>query len=494
MKHIPNKIIAHSGLIVLFIAMGILSMIFHQSIQIIDALSSEPVPGFGIHISALRILFEPFTGPLLFYLRADQPLLEFAILFLWITVFSLLPKLLRFFLPASKVQWNTKLHGVLLWLKSLPLIVATWLGLLWLIIYLPLPANTIVNQNEQTILINTHSHTEFSHDGIISTKRLQLWHKKNGFDAFFITDHNHHLHTMEAVRAQDQGTFPGEPLMIVGEEFSGSNHMTLLGLKRNFITRGLSDQQVIDSTHEDQGVVIVAHWFDGERESIPFFLDMGVDGFEIANQGSGLKYEQRIFNAITEACVSNDLIMTGVVDYHGYGSSCFAWNALEIPGWHQLDPAQKREAIMHVLRSRDMSRIRVLLYHDRNVFDRSRVLLSPLYTFVSYFRTLKVLQLLSWFLWLILLGILRSWLIKRIKGSISYRCIQTLALMSGIFLLSNGALLFFKAQRITEYNEIYAEYSTLLLWCGAGFLIYSLVLILVELKRKSLLTNQNNIE
>ena len=154
------------------------------------------------------------------------------------------------------------------WIIVLSLIVATWLGLLWLIIYLPLPANTIINNNEQTILINTHSHTEFSHDGIISTKGLQLWLKKNGFDAFFITDHNHHLQTMKAVQAQDQGTLPEEPLMIVGEEFSGSNHMTLLGLKRNFITRGLNVQQVIDSTHEDQGVVIVAHWFDGERESI----------------------------------------------------------------------------------------------------------------------------------------------------------------------------------------------------------------------------------
>jgi len=479
MNRILNKIIARSGLIVLFIAIGILSMLFHQSIEIIDALSSEPVPGFGIHISAWRILFEPFTGPLLFYLRADQPLLEFAILFLWIIVFSLLAKLLRSFR-----------NGVLLWLKSLPLIVATWLGLLWLIIYMPLPANTIVNHNEDTILINTHSHTEYSHDGIISTKRLQHWHKKNGFDAFFITDHNHHQHTMEAVRAQDQGTLPQEPLMIIGEEFSGSNHMTLLGLKRNFITRGLSDQQVIDSTHEDQGVVIVAHWFDGERESIPFFLDMGVDGFEIANQGSGLKYEPRIFNAITEACTSNGLIMTGVVDYHGYGSSCFAWNALEIPGWHQMDPAQKREAIMQVLRSRDMSRIRVLLYHDRNVFDRSRVLLSPLYTFVSYFRTLKVLQLLSWFLWLILLGILRSWLVKRIKGSISYRCIQVLALISGIFLLSNGAMLFFKAQRISEHNEIYAEYSTYLLWGGAIILIYSFLLTFIEHKKKANRKNQ----
>ena len=474
MNRIPNKIIAQSGLIVLFITMGILSMLFHQPLQIIDALSSEPVPGFGIHISVWRMLFEPFTGPLLFYLRADQALLEFAILFLWIIVFSLLPALLRFFL-----------HGVLLWLKSLPLIVATWLGLLWLIIYLPLPANTIVNQNEQTILINTHSHTEFSHDGIISTKRLQLWHKKNGFDAFFITDHNHHQHTMEAVRAQDQGTLPEEPLMIVGEEFSGSNHMTLLGLKRNFITRGLSDQQVIDSTHEDQGVVIVAHWFDRERESIPFFLDMGVDGFEIANQGSGLKYEQRIFSAITEACTSNGLLMTGVVDYHGYGSSCFAWNALEIPHWHQMDPAQKRESILQVLRDRDMTRIRVLLYHDRNVFNRSRVLLSPLYSFVSYFRSLKVIQLVSWILWLILLSILSSKLKSRVQGSVSFKTWQAAALINGIFLLGSGTLFYFKARGLTEYNDIFTEYSNYLLGGGALILIYSFLLIFFEAKKQA---------
>jgi len=490
MNRVPKKIIPHSGLIVLIILMGVLSVFFHRSIEIIDALSSESVPGFGIHISVWRILFEPFTGPLLYYLRADQPLLEFAILFLWIIVFSLIFNLLRLFLPAKKAQENRGAHGLVLWLKSLLLIVATWLGLLWLIIYLPLPANTIVNQNEETILINTHSHTEFSHDGIISTKRLQEWHKKNGFDAFFITDHNHHKHTMEAVRAQDQGSYPEKPLMIIGEEFSGSNHMTLLGLKRNFITRGLSDQQVIDSTHEDQGVVIVAHWFDGERESIPFFLDMGVDGFEIINQGSGLQYEQRIFSAITEACFSNNLIMTGVADYHGYGSSCFAWTALEIPDWHQMDPAHKREAIMQVFRSRDMSRIRVLIYHDRNVFDRSRVLLSPIYTFVSYFRTLKVLQLLSWFLWMILLRILRSWLAKRTKGSISYRCIQALAVISGIFLFISGILFRLKAPGLSGYNDIYAEYSTYLLCGGAFIMIYSFLLLFFEHKKKTNIKNQ----
>jgi len=479
-----NKIFAYSGLIILFFAMGILSILFHRPIEIIDALTSEPIPGFDIHVSPWRVLFEPFFGPLLFYLRADQAVKEFSILLYWILALTLLYTLAGLFLPGHKVKGMPKIAGLLSWLKTAPLIVATWLGLLWLIIYIPLPANTIVNQQEHTILINTHSHSEYSHDGIISTKGLQRWHRKNGFDAFFITDHNHHQQTMETVKAQDRGELPEAPLLLVGEEYSGSNHMTLLGLERNFITRGLSDQQVIDSTHEDRGIVLVAHWFDGERESIPFFLDMGVDGFEIANQGSGLAYEPRIFRDITEACISGALIMNGAADYHGYGSSCFVWNALEIPGWHQMESQQKREAILEVLRQRDMTRIKILLYHDRNVFDRSLVLLSPLFNLVNYFRTLTILQLLSWLFWLVVLAMLLRLLAKKIRKPLPFRIIQALALAGSLFLLANGTLLKLKARELTGYNEIYTEYSTLLLSCGAGFLVYSFIVIFIELKRK----------
>jgi len=470
-KRGPYKLFPHAGLLILFVVLVILSVFFHQPIKIVDALTSEAVPGFGIHISAWRLLFEPFFGPLLYYLRADQAVLEFAVLLLWILVLFLLFSL------------KGKMKGILGFLKTTPLIIVIWLGLLWLLIYIPLPANTILKQQEHSVLINTHSHTEYSHDGIISTGALQRWHKKNGFDAFFITDHNHHQKTLEAVRAQEQGLFQEEPLIMAGEEYSGSNHMTLLGLSHNFVTRGLSDQEVIDTTHADKGVVLVAHWFDGERKSIPYFLDMGVDGFEIANQAYGLSYDRRVFKAITEACSSNDLIMNGAADYHGYGSSCFVWNSLEIPNWHQMDPSLKRESIMQVLRERDMSRIQVLLYHDRVPFDRSRVLLSPLFNAVNYGRTLNLFQLLSWFFWLLLLAFLKS--------RASLRSIEILAMASTIFLLVNGSVLMLKARHLREYNDIYTEYGRMLLLCGAGFLIYELILIFMARKRNLSITNQN---
>lgn len=479
-----------AGLLGIISAIVLLALAFHYPVRIIDALSSEQVSDFDINISFWRIIFEPFIGTLLFYLRADQPLLEFLILVIWIISLSLILTFSGILFNKNFRGFKAYLSGFLSWLIKVPLIFSIWLGLLFLIIFMTLPANTIVNNLQNTILINTHSHTEYSHDGIISQADLQKWHKRNGFDAFFITDHNHHKKTLEAVRAQEAGTLPQKPLIICGEEFSGSNHMTLLGLNRNFTTRGLSDQQVIDSTHDDNGIVIVAHWFDGERKSIPYFIDLGVDGFEIANQAAGLNYDRRIFNNIVKACTSNGLVMNGAVDYHGYGSTCFVWNALEIPDWHRMDDAHKRESILDVLRQKDMSKIRILLYDDRNIFDRSLVLLSPVFTLISYCKTLNLLQVLSWVIWLIIIFKSGSKLRNTEGNRWSLQILEILALMSSLYILAHGIILLNKARFLSEYNDIYSEYGTIMLLCGAGFLIYTIILILFEFKRKPSIKSQ----
>lgn len=469
---------------VIIVLIAFIALVFHYPIQILDVLSSEEVSGIGIKISAWRVIFEPFLGILLFYLRADQPILEFVMLLIWILEFYLLATIAVHVLRRENKLGKTVLRSVLVWLRRVPMVIIVWFGVLVFIIAMSLPANTILNDRENAVLINTHSHTEYSHDGIISQEGLQKWHGKHNFDAFFITDHNHHEKTMEAVQAQRDGTLPAKPLIIVGEEFSGSNHMTLLGLKRNFITRGLSDQQVIDSTHLDNGVVIVAHWFDGERESIPFFIDLNVDGFEIANQGTESIYDRHIFNNIVDACTANGLIMNGAADYHGYGSTCFTWNALDIPGWQDMDLDQKQESILDVLRQRDMSKIKVLVYNDRKAFKRELVYLSPVVSTISYFRTLNLFQVLSWFIWLIIIQVIRlRFRNKRIMGKMkigSLQLIEMLTFLSGLFMLILGANLVHRATSLAEYNDIFAEYGETLLWIGAGSLLYLKALLLLE--------------
>ncbi len=357
-----------------------------------------------------------------------------------------------------------------------------------MIIFASLPSNTIVHHLDSTILINTHSHTEYSHDGLISWKGLQHWHERNGFDAFFITDHNHHEKAMEALKAQEDGLLSPKPLILCGEEFSGSNHITLLGLQRNFITRGLTDQQVIDSTHDDNGIAIVAHWFDGERKSIPFFLDMQVDGFEVVNQAAGLTYDRKVFDLIVEACTSNGLIMNVAADYHGYGSACFVWNALTIPGWNGMNDHRKRESIMDILRRKDMGALRILLYHDREVFDRGLVHLSPIFNIINYFRTLNFLQLLSWSAWLILIWYIRRSLFDRKRylalNKWTIQVLVLMALVSIVFILVLGIVLMNKSRYLSGYNEIYGEYGSIMLWAGSALLVYTLTLILFQIRKK----------
>jgi len=487
MSDIPGRIKANSGFIGFFSVIIMLAFVFHYPIQIVDALSSEPVPGFEVKISIWHVIFEPFIGLLLFYLRADQPFLEFTVLLIWIISLLLI---IPFVSTLSKKgrKATTIQHKFLTWLKNIPLVLSIWSGLLLLIIFASLPSNTIVNNLDNTILINTHSHTEFSHDGIISQAGLQKWHKRNGVDAFFITDHNHHKKTMEAVKAQEDGKLPASPMILSGEEYSGSNHMTLLGLRRNFSTRGLTDQQVIDATHDDNGIVIVAHWFDGERKSIPWFIDLNVDGFEIANQAYGLTYDRRVFSRIVEACTSHGLIMNGAADYHGYGSACFVWNALEIPGWHSMDNNRKRESILDILRRKDLGRVRVLLYHDRNVFNRDLVSLSPVFTPVSYFRTLNFWQVLSWFIWIFIIKNIRILLPDRKiflqlnAGTI--RTLEIMACLSSLFISVLGIILLHKSRQLADYNEIYAEYGTIMLWVGSVLLVYTITLVLLEVLSK----------
>lgn len=472
-----------------------IAFFFHYPIHIIDALNSEPVPGFDIRISIWRIITEPLAGFLLFYLRADQPLPEFTVLLLWIIALFIIIKVIKVLFYKKNKGLNPVISAFGHGLMIVPLIINIWLGLLLIIIFTPLPANTIVNNAANAVLVNTHAHSEYSHDGIISQAGLLQWHTYNGFDAFFITDHNHHEKTLEAVKDQEEGALPETPLILCGEEFSGSNHMTLLGLKRNFVTKGLSDQEVIDLTHEDKGIVIVAHWFDGERKSIPYFLDLSVDGFEIANQGYGLKYDERVFDKIVEACSENGLIMNGAVDYHGYGNACFVWNAFSIPGWHTMGYQQKRESVLEVLRNRDMNRIKVLLYNDRHVFERDQVYLSPVCTIISYFRTLNFWQVLSWMAWLVIiryivLGMI-GWNRKRKVPVDPLHILGIFAFLSSLYILFKGIDMLNKSQFLIGYNDIYTEYGTIMLWSGGGFMIYLILLTIFEMRRLRVKNNSN---
>ena len=470
---------------ILIIAIIIVASFFPYSIHIEDALTLQAVPDFGIHISTWRILFEPILGLLLFFNRAFYAIEEIQFVLIWALLIIVVFTLIKFLIIKDN---RAKKNYLIKQIKYIPVVIGLWFTVFVVILFIPLPNNTIVNNSSQSILIATHSHTEYSHDGLISQKNMWEWQKKNGFDAFFITDHANHKKTFEFVKKQRDGEFPIAPLVMVGEEYSASNHMSLLGLKNKFVTSGLSDQAVVDSVHSYGGVVIINHWFDGEKKSLDYYKGLGVEGFEIENSATEKYYNRNAYSRIKEYCENNGLIMNGGLDFHGYGNACTIWNAMDIPGWHKLDPNSKEEAILQVLQNGDQSKMKVLMYKDRPYYKNENLFFRPFITLFNYFRTLNKYQVLSWLVWIILFNFIRK-ISKKMKVSYD-KIIYAIGIISALFLVLLGYFYYAKIESLIVYTELYVEYSTLLFYTGFFFLGYMLILIYLKFIKEKRVRNE----
>lgn len=470
--------------IAVIVAIIFVNVFFHYSVNIVNALTLENAGDFSIRISIWRIVFEPFLGVLLFFNRSLFTLTELRILLNWLLavfiIYTFIKTLLINGTPAKK-------KFLIRQLVNFPLIVGLWFVGFAVIIFIPLPNNTIVNQAEHTILVNTHSHTEYSHDGLISQEGLWKWHKRNGFDAFFITDHNNHDFTWDFVQAQRNNKFPEEPLVMCGEEFSGSNHLSMLGLKAKFSTQRFADSTVINLTHAGRGAVLVNHWFDGEHQSMEYYTNLGVDGFEIENTATDKTYNRDLYEKMKVFCISNNLIMNGGVDFHGYGNVCSLWNAFEIPGWHNLDPVAKEEAILAIIKNRDQNKLRVLLYNDRPYYDAQHLFFSTPLTLINYFKTLNFFQVLSWIIWILFFAFIKNRIEERKplrRQLTSQKLVPAIGIFGALFLLALGWMYYSRIKDIAGFTEMYDEYSKLLFLIGSVFLIYSGSILLFRIYKK----------
>lgn len=465
---------------ILMVSIIFISIIFHFDLRIIDALSLEIVPDYDIQISALRILFEPVIGVLLFFNRSLFALEELVYLLVWVLFIYMIHSIF-FILRKDK---SSKKKKILKKLADIPLIIGLWFTFFVFTIFIPLPNNTIINNSDHSVLVATHAHTKYSHDGLISQEDQWKWHKKNGYDAFYITDHNNHNHTLEFVNSQRNKAFPMEPLVMCGEEFSGKNHLSLLGLKRKFSTKGLSHEAVVDSVHANGGVVLVNHWFDGEKMSLENLKQLGVDGFEIENTATERTYDRNVYKKLKSFVSENNLIMHGGLDFHGYGNVCSIWNAFKIPNWDKMNPTLKEESILSIFKSHDQDKLQVLLYQDRPYYNSENLIFRPVITVFNYFRTLNIYQVASWFFWILISTLVANMFRLKSKRKPPINIIL-LSMLSSAFILLLGVYYYLKIENIEGFSEVFEEYSTMLFEIGFAFLIYTAIVAYFR-KRKSI--------
>lgn len=458
--------------LVFSVLIALIAIVFHYPVRIENALTLQPEAGFGIQSNIWQTVFEPVLGILLYFNRSFYAIEELTAVLLWMLSLWAVYTLSKIILRKDK-SWKKIL---LTQLANLLIMAGVWFSFFVVIIFIPLPNDKIVNNTTEKVLVNTHSHTEFSHDGLMSQERLLKWHQRNGFDAFFITDHNNHKQTLEFVNSRWNKALPGEPVVFCGEEFSGSNHLSLLGLKSDFKTKGLPDSAVVAKARSEGAAIIANHWFDGERKSLEYYRDLGVDGFEIENTAEDKRYNRGVYQRIKTFCETNGLIMNGGLDFHGYGSACVMWNAFEIQGWKTMNDLEKEKAILNIIKTRDQNKLKVLLLNDRPYYERKNLFLHTFVTLLTYFRTLTFWQVFSWIFWIFAVAVVVSKLNRNPETAKKYSCYHILPLagMAGaMFLLGLGLVYVSRNQSIENFTEIYPEYYRLLFIASSVLLVIS---------------------
>jgi hypothetical protein len=232
-------------------------------------------------------------------------------------------------------------------LAGLVLFVA--LGLLW---HRPMAA---LAGADDALVFDVHSHTNVSHDvrGTLmrgfDTEANLRWHRRAGFDAVFVTDHN----TVAGL-----GPHSGAPALCPGIEVSAWRaHVVLLGdsmpVDPRRYNRSLATLELLlresDSLYGALSVLSLPEYERNHRGRLDSLLAAGADGLELVNAAPKANEMTRARrDSVAAVARRTGRFVVGASDSHGWGATNMVWNLLPLSGPRPSGPAAC-SAILHAL-------------------------------------------------------------------------------------------------------------------------------------------------
>ena len=279
------------------------------------------------------------------------------------------------------------------------------------------PGWRLVVDNPGALILDPHSHTVASHDGLVSGPENLDWHSAAGFNVVAITEHNPPagaFATMDYART----ALPPVPAVITGVELSFNNRgVSLLGLGLRSDYRPLANSyakdfpsQFTSYIHNDQHGAVIAMGYKLEREDVTLLADAGIDGFELVNFGHP-DVSNRIREKLVEVATQRGLALVAVSDWHGWGGISRTWTVMDhqpiagSPAEHPSDLAVRN------LRERHQGDIIPVVAGYIGPPSWWRVVLSPFVESLRYAAELSPARVASWWIW--------SALVLALSGGIS---------------------------------------------------------------------------
>ena len=279
----------------------------------------------------------------------------------------------------------------------------------------PRPMAALRVSDPDAVIVDVHSHTNFSHDGRadFSPRVNRAWHQAAGFDVAYITDHRSFDGAAEAMGLNPRVS--GDSIvMLSGLEFVMHNsHLIALG-----ITAPDERWLYVDRRKAHPG------WPPPIRpppvliQTIPENLDNlpppdstgtpGVLAIELSDGAPrGIAQAQRDRARILHLSDSLHLALVAASNNHGWGRTAVAWSVLRIPGWRALTPDSLDNAIQQRIRTARRQAVQVIERRSPGA-DRSRVALAATLPAVAWnlFVTLSPMERLSWIVWAWIIAVL----------------------------------------------------------------------------------------
>src|SRR3989338_2456463 len=187
----------------------LLSQAFPLLSPVRDAATGAWPEGFSLHLPARYLVFAPFCG------IADR---------LTILSYHQVLVTMAYVVLAGFMIWGRRRWFVSLFL-FVPFLVWTTL--------VPRPVARLQAQDPDVLLIDFHSHTQASHDGRpgFTADDNRRWHRAQGYEASFITDHNRIESSREAKALSRADWRQTGFRSLEGEEVSlWKTHLVVLGV------------------------------------------------------------------------------------------------------------------------------------------------------------------------------------------------------------------------------------------------------------------------
>jgi hypothetical protein len=274
------------------------------------------------------------------------------------------------------------------------------LGILW-----HRPMLALSGAGPDLAVVDFHSHTNVSHDvrgtlmsGFDVGANL-AWHRRAGFDAVFVTDHNTIAPAIPLSRA---------PFRCPGIEVSAWRaHIVLLGdtlpVDRDPYSRdwaGLTRLlQVSDSAYHARSVASLPEYEENHWTRLDGLVAAGLDGFEIVNaspKANELTRARR--DSVIALARQAGRFVVGVSDHHGWGATSMVWNLVPVPGW-RARPDRLCDRIVGRL-GHGIASVQILERHRLRADSAWPGLLTPLGLVWETWRALTLPLTLSWLVWI----------------------------------------------------------------------------------------------